>query len=112
MKEFGWTIEYTLSLPFPVFLDLFELIRRIRFDAAIDEFFTPYGAAKYGGKMSKTLFDGRGSIMLKDEKKEMSRSTEEVTPEMIEKANKKLLRLMEERAAALAKAAAGKRNGG
>ena len=68
MKEFGWSIEYTLSLSFPVFLDLFDLIRRVRFDAAIDEFFTSYGAAKYGGKCSKTLFDGRGSIVLTDGK--------------------------------------------
>ena len=107
MKEFGWTIEYTLSLTFPVFLDLFELIRRVRFDAAIDEFFTPYGAAKYGGKCSKTLFDGRGSIMLGDSNKPFQ-STEEITPEIIDKANRKLRKLMDERATALANAATGK----
>lgn len=107
MKEFGWSIEYTLSLSFPVFLDLFDLIRRVRFDAAIDEFFTPYGAAKYGGKCSKTLFDGRGSIVLTDGESSPFGSTEEVTPEMIERANQKLRRLMEEREKKLAKAAAG-----
>ena len=107
MKEFGWSIEYTLSLTFPVFLNLFDLIRRVRFDAAIDEFFTPYGAAKYGGKCSKTLFDGRGSIMLSD-KPTPARNTEEITPEMIERANSKLRRLMAERAGALADAATGR----
>lgn len=111
MKEFGWTIEYTLSLTFPVFLDLFDLIRRVRFDAAIDEFFTPYGAAKYGGKCSKTLFDGRGSIMLGDGKKQF-RNTEEITPEIIEKANRKLRKLMDERATALAEAAGAKHEKG
>ncbi|MBP5531721.1 MAG: hypothetical protein J6Y54_06815 [Lentisphaeria bacterium] len=107
MKEFGWSIEYTLSLSFPVFLNLFDLIRRVRFDAAIDEFFTPYGAAKYGGKCSKRLFDGRGSIVLPDGEPSRFRSTEEVTPEMIERANQKLLRMMVEGEAELAKAAAG-----
>lgn len=105
MKEFGWTIEYTLSLSFPVFLDLFELIRRVRFDAAIDEFFTPYGAAKYGGNCSKRLFNGRGSIVLTDGAKP-TRRVEEVTPEMVERANKKLRMVMAAREAALAKSAA------
>ena len=106
MKEFGWTIEYTLSLSFPVFLDLFDLSRRVRFDAAIDEFFTPYGAAKYGGKCAKTLFNGRGSIMLSDCDK-VERAAEEITPEMVEQAQSNLRRLMAAREAELAKAAAG-----
>ena len=109
MKEFGWTIEYTLSLTFPVFLDLFELIRRVRLDAAVEEFFIPYGAAKYGGKCSKTLFDGRGGVILSDSPKP-KRNTEEVTQEMIERANQRLRRLMAERAEAVAKAAANKKS--
>ena len=106
MKEFGWTIEYTLSLTFPVFLDLFELIRRVRFDAAIDEFFTPYGAAKYGGKCSKALFNGRGSIMIPDTDK-TSAKQHDVTPDMVERARQRLEMLMTERGAKLAQAAAG-----
>lgn len=89
MKEFGWTIEYTLSLTYPVFLDLLDLIYRVRCDSAIDEFFNPYAAAKYGGKFSKHLFDGRGSFYLKDTYNAEVKQ-EEVTPEMIERANQKL----------------------
>lgn len=92
MKEFGWTIEYTLNLTYPVFLNLFSLIRRIRFDAAIDQVYTPYAAAKYGGKTSQHLFDGRGSFTLKNEAQ-----TEKVTPEMIERANEKLRKIIAER---------------
>lgn len=92
MKEFGWTIEYTLNLTYPVFLNLFSLIRRIRFDAAIDQVYTPYAAAKYGGKASQHLFDGRGSFMLKSEAK-----LEEITPKMIERANNKLRKIIAER---------------
>ena len=64
MKEFGWTIEYVLSLSFPVFFDLFGLIRRVRCDSAIDQVYLPYAAAKYGGKCQRNLFDGRGSFFL------------------------------------------------
>ena len=52
MREFGWTIEYTLNLTFPVFLELSLMLRRIRCDSAIDEFYTPYAAVKLGGKCS------------------------------------------------------------
>lgn len=100
MKEFGWTIEYTLNLTYPVFLNLFSLIRRIRFDAAIDQVYTPYAAAKYGGKTSQHLFDGRGSFTLKSEAQ-----TEKVTPEMIERANEKLRKIIAEREKKLLKAA-------
>lgn len=88
MKEFGWTIEYVLSLTFPVFLNLFGLITRCRFDSAIDEFYTPYGAAKYGGKAQHHLFNVRGDIFIGHE-------PEDVTPEMIERANAKLRKVME-----------------
>ena len=89
MKEFGWSIEYTLNLTYPVFLNLFSLIRQIRCDAAIDQVYTPYAAAKYGGKVSQHLFEGRGSFMLKNETQ-----TEKVTPEMIERANEKLRKII------------------
>lgn len=101
MKEFGWTIEYTLSLTYPVFLDLFGLIHRIRMDAAIDEFYMPYGAAKYGGKCSKLLFDGRGSMYLGTTNRK-GPEHEEVTPEMIEKANERFKKIIESRKKAAA----------
>jgi hypothetical protein len=93
MREFGWTIEYTLSLPYPVF---FELIRRVRLDSAIDEMYTPYAAAKYGGKCSKKLFEGRGSMYLgaSDNK---AFAHEEITPDMIEKANQRLQKIIADR---------------
>lgn len=87
MREFGWTIEYVLSLSFPVFLNLFGLISRCRADAAVDEFYTPYGAVKFGGKASKHLFELKGEIYLEREK-------EKITPELLEKANKKLRKVM------------------
>lgn len=96
MKEFSWTIEYTLNLTYPVFLGLTDMLHRIRLDSAVDEFYTPYGAAKYGGKCSKALFDGRGSFYLGNVKKKHFEN-EEVTPEMIEKANEKLRKIMEDR---------------
>lgn len=89
-----------LSLTFPVFFDLFGLIRRVRMDAAIDEFYTPYGAAKFGGKCAAHLFDGRGSVTLEEEK-----STQEVTEAMIRRANRKLRALMKKRQKELQKAA-------
>ena len=94
MKEFGWTIEYTLSLSYPVFCSLFELIKQVRYDSAIDEFYTPYAAAKYGGKCHKFLFDGRGDFFVNEKKDKKSNcSDEEITAEMIERAN---IRLKEE----------------
>lgn len=100
MREFGWSIEYVLSLTFPVFFDMFGLIRRVRMDAAIDEFYTPYGAVKFGGKCASYLFDGRGSVTLTDESE---KSTQEVTEAMIRRANRKLRKLMKQRQEALAK---------
>ena len=101
MREFGWSIEYVLSLTFPVFFDLFGLIRRIRMDAAIDEFYTPYGAVKFGGKCAKNLFNGRGSILLSDPSD--IRKHDDVTRSMILRANRKLRALMKQRQEALAK---------
>ncbi len=91
MKEFGWTIEYTLALTFPQFFDLFGLIKRIRYDAAIDEFYTPYAAAKFGGKCSKHLSDGRSSIILDASDASKSR---DYTPAMVRRANHKLKALI------------------
>lgn len=98
MKEFGWSIEYVLSLTFPVFFDLFNLIHRVRLDAAIDEFYTPYAAAKFGGKCSKSLFSGRGKIILYDDEEN---ETKEITNKMISKANRKLKRIIKSRQDAL-----------
>lgn len=104
MKEFGWSIEYTLSLTYPVFISLFGLIRQTRFDAAIDEFYTPYAAAKYGGKCHKFLFDGRGEFIINGSKK-FAVSDEEITPEMIERANARLKAEIEKHTKKLAEAA-------
>lgn len=103
MKEFGWSIEYTLALTFPVFFDLFGLIRRIRCDAAIDEFYQPYAAVKFGGKCARNLFDGRGTIILPDE--DAASFAESCTPAMIRRANRKLRAIIRERREALARAA-------
>ena len=103
MKEFGWSIEYVLSLTFPVFFDLFGLIRRVRMDAAIDEFYTPYGAVKFGGKCAKHLFDGRGSVTLTEDGEKSA--SHEVTKRQINKANRRLRALMKKRQQELEKAA-------
>ena len=105
MREFGWTIEYTLSLSFPVFLDLFDLIRRVRYDAAIDGVFMPYSAAKFGGKCSKALFDGRGSVIMGKDKP--IRNPEKITKAIIKRTDEKMRRIIAEREAAMAKAASG-----
>lgn len=88
MREFGWSIEYTLSLPFPMFLNITAMIQRVRSDAAIDGMYVPYIAAKTGGKASRHLFDARGNFMIS----ETSGATKnnETTVEMVERANKKL----------------------
>ena len=106
MKEFGWTIEYTLNLTYPVFLELFGLIHRVRMDAAIDQFYMPYGAAKYGGKCSKLLFEGRGSMHL-GKTNSKQHEHEEITPEMIEKANDRFRKIIEERRKKAAEVIAG-----
>lgn len=103
MKEFSWSIEYVMSLTFPVFFNLFGLIRRIRMDSAIDEFYIPYAAVKFGGKCARNLFDGRGSITLSDHGDKSG--AHEITEEMIRKANRKLRALMKKRQEALQKVA-------
>lgn len=91
MKEYGWSIEYVLNLTFPVFLNLFDLIKRSRADSAIDEFFKPYGAVKFGGALSQDLFKSRGSYYLSDSKQIKAK---DYTPEELIQADKKLERLM------------------
>lgn len=90
MREFGWTIDYVLGLTFPVFFDLFGLIRRIRMDAAIDEFYTPYAAVKLGGKYADNLFGERGSVIITDDYS----INHEITAEELENANRKLLAII------------------
>lgn len=94
MREFGWTIEYTLNLTFPVFLELSLMLRRIRCDSAIDEFYTPYAAVKLGGKCSKRLFEGRGSFLLDGV---TGASSGEESPEQVSRALEKLRKIMEKR---------------
>lgn len=98
MKEFGWTIEYVLALSYPVFLNLFMLIKRCRYDSAIDEFYTPYAAVKFGGKPSKHLFSGRGDIFIG------SSENTTYTPEMVKKAEDRLRTIIEKRQKLLEKA--------
>ncbi|MGE4300814.1 MAG: hypothetical protein AB7F40_04335 [Victivallaceae bacterium] len=90
MAAFGWTIEYTLSLPWPVFMSMFGLIRRVRMDNAIDSMYTPYCAAKYGGTASRFLFDGRGSYHLEDDVKPPSEKA-------LKLAHRKIMRIIRAR---------------
>ncbi len=100
MQTFGWTIEYTLNLSWPVFFDLTVMIRRIRYDNAIDSVFMPYSAAKYGKSFSSDLFDGRGSFYLAPDEQ-----TYTYTEEDWKKADRKLKRIIREREKRLAAAA-------
>lgn len=102
MREFGWTIEYTLSLSFPVFLELFGLIRRVRYDAAIDEFYLPYAAAKAGGRSAKRLFKGVGDVILPEEG---SAGADEPSLELVQRASRKLEQIIAERQERLRQAA-------
>ena len=90
MREFGWTIEYTLNLTFPQFLDLFGLVKRCRMDAAFDEFYIPYSAVKYDGDASKHLFKFKGDYYLHETIFEPT-----YTPEMLERATQLLKKRIE-----------------
>ena len=85
MREFGWTIEYTLNLTFPQFIDIFGLVKRCRMDAAFDEFYVPYSAVKFGSDASKHLFKIKGDYFLQETVSEPT-----YTPEMLERATKRL----------------------
>ena len=104
MREFGWTIEYTLDLSFPVFFNLFTLISRVRADAAIDGVYIPYAAAKYGHAMKKHLFDTRGSFYLDSPR---SGASPKCTKRLLAKANAELQAFIEARDKALAACAVG-----
>ena len=103
MREFGWKIEYTLSLSFPVFLELFGLIRRVRYDAAIDEFYLPYAAAKAGGRSAKRLFKGVGDVMIPEEG--IAGADGEPSLEQVQRASRKLEQIIAERQERLRQAA-------
>ncbi len=100
MKEFGWTIEYTLDLTYPVFIELFSLIRRIRADSAIDEFYHPYTAGKFGGKCQRLLYDARGGFYAEDSAEQSAFS-----PEALKRAEERLDVITRAQEEALAKAA-------
>lgn len=104
MREFGWTIEYTLSLPFPVFIDLFGLIRKVRADAAYDGVYLPYAAAKYGGKASKRLFESRGSVYIGEASKSPSVT---VSRRQINQATKRFQAIIDAKNQALAEVVKG-----
>lgn len=103
MKEFGWTIDYVLSLSFPVFFELFGLIRRVRCDSAIDEVYLPYAAAKYGGKCQRNLFDGRGSFFLSSSSS--GKEAKGYTKAELKAAQEKAQRIIEEHEKALKRVA-------
>lgn len=52
-----------MSLTYPVFMSLFGLIRKVRYDQAIDQFFTPYAAVKCP-KTASRLFSERGDFTI------------------------------------------------
>lgn len=79
------------------------MLRRIRCDSAIDEFYMPYAAVKLGGKCSKRLFEGRGAFLLDDEP---GVSAGEASPEQVNKALRKLRRITQERLSAIKRAVA------
>lgn len=105
MREFGWTIEYVLGLSYPVFFELFGLIRRVRLDSAIDEFYLPYAAAKYGGKCQKNLFDGRGGFFLLGDDRKPESESKGYSKRDLKIANERLNRIIKQREEELAKAA-------
>ena len=101
MLTFGWTIEYTLNLTFPIFFELFPLISRARADAAIDGVYAPYAAAKYGGKMRKSLVDARGGFYLSSS----GRPAPECSKRQVTQSWKRLQAFIDAREAALAERA-------
>lgn len=101
MKEFGWTIDYVLSISYPVFFYLTSELRRVRSDHAIDAFFLPYGAAKFGGKCSRELFRAAGSFFLNDGEDD----PDALDPEAVEAARNRLQAINDEHSRRLAEAA-------
>ena len=91
MHEFGWEIDYVLSLSFPVFLYLTSIIKRVRADYAIDTFFTAYVAAKSGRASVDILYRTAGSFFL-DVSPAVSR--EPITPETIKTAEDRMQKII------------------
>lgn len=106
MKEFGWTIEYTLNLTYPVFVNLFGLVKRVRADSAIDEFYYPYLAAKWGEGCREALFSLRGDIFLPDGDAPRN-GPEKWSPEDLKRAERKLDRILAKRRKEMEAAAQG-----
>lgn len=102
MHAFGWSIEYTLGLTWPVFIDLFELIKRVRLDNAVDGMYIPYSAAKYGKDCARALFDGRGTYYLKGDVPQYTYSEEDV-----KRARARMRRIQRQRQKAMEAAAVG-----
>lgn len=87
MKEFGWSIEYTLNLTYPVFFNLYDLICRVRLDSAYEQFYVPYSALKVGKEPAKSLFNAKDSFFIDDS---VRVTPKEYTPDMLEKTNQRL----------------------
>ncbi len=67
-----------MNLNYTLFMGLYSMISRLRADKAIDEFFTPYIAAKYGKECSDSLFKTRGSIFKEPEPQDLNYTEEQV----------------------------------
>ncbi len=102
MREFTWTIDYTLSLPFPVFLYLTSIIKRIRADNAIDTVFIPYVAAKAGKKSVDDLFRTANGFFLDPPQVTIQ---EVITPEIMKAAEERMARIIATQEEALRNAA-------
>jgi|GEM_PF-6535328 len=102
MHEFGWEIDYVLSLSFPVFLYLTSIIKRVRADYAVDTFFTAYVATKAGKSAVDSLYRTAGSFYL-DFSPAVSR--EPITPEKIKAAEDRMQKLIAAQERKLAEAA-------
>lgn len=82
-----------MSLTYPVFMSLFELIRKARYDQAIDQFFTPYAAVKCP-KTASRLFSERGDFTIDNAAPEQSAKA---SLEAVAKARRKLQRIIKAR---------------
>lgn len=72
-------------------MGLSAMIRRIRADHAIDEFYMPYAAAKCGKECSNSLFSLRGTMFIEDN------TVPSFTDEQLEKARQRLNAIHEKR---------------
>lgn len=65
------------------------MLKSVRYDQAIDEFYMPYAAAKYGGKCTKALFK-TASCFIDDNTATNNVYEVEYDQELIKQANAKL----------------------